>query len=68
MAGAFGFEKDKYDVSVKCGERVLLPAVREAGKRHLIIADGFSCRTQISELTKRKSSSCCRSPSYGNKE
>ncbi len=54
MAGAFGFEKDKYDVSVKCGERVLLPAVRNAGKETFIIADGFSCRTQISELTKRK--------------
>ncbi len=54
MAGAFGFEKDKYDVSVKCGERVLLPAVRNAEKDTFIIADGFSCRTQISELTKRK--------------
>ena len=54
MAGAFGFEKEKYDVSVKCGERVLLPAVRTAEKETIIIADGFSCRTQISELTKRK--------------
>jgi FAD/FMN-containing dehydrogenase/Fe-S oxidoreductase len=54
MAGAFGFEKEKYDVSVKCGERVLLPAVRKAEKETFIIADGFSCRTQISELTDRK--------------
>jgi Fe-S oxidoreductase len=54
MAGAFGFENDKYDISVKCGERVLLPAVRQAENDAFIIADGFSCRTQISELTKRK--------------
>ncbi len=36
MAGAFGFEKDHYDVSLKVGERVLLPAVREADKETLI--------------------------------
>jgi FAD/FMN-containing dehydrogenase/Fe-S oxidoreductase len=55
MAGSFGFEKgQKYDVSVKCGERVLLPAVRDAGKHELIIADGFSCREQIKELTTRE--------------
>ena len=45
MAGSFGFERgDHYDVSIKCGERVLLPAVRNATKDTLIIADGFSCR------------------------
>ncbi len=54
MAGSFGFETDKYDVSVKCGERVLLPAVRKASSNTLIIADGFSCREQIMELTPRK--------------
>ena len=53
MAGAFGFEADKYHVSIACGERVLLPAVRSAGKDTLIIADGFSCRTQIEETTER---------------
>jgi len=53
MAGAFGFEADKYDVSIACGERVLLPAVRTAGKDTLIVADGFSCRTQIEETTDR---------------
>ncbi len=36
-----------------CGERVLLPAVRDAGKDTLIIADGFSCREQIEQLTDR---------------
>jgi len=54
MAGAFGFEKDHYDVSVACGERVLLPAVRGAAKDTLIIADGFSCREQIRQLTDRQ--------------
>jgi Fe-S oxidoreductase len=54
MAGSFGFEHNKYDVSVRCGERVLLPTVREAAKKTLIIADGFSCREQISQQTTRK--------------
>jgi Fe-S oxidoreductase len=54
MAGSFGFERDKYDVSVQCGERVLLPAVRNAPKDTLIIADGFSCREQIKQLTDRR--------------
>ncbi len=53
MAGSFGFEADKYDVSVAVGERVLLPAVRQADDDTLIIADGFSCREQIAELTGR---------------
>jgi FAD/FMN-containing dehydrogenase/Fe-S oxidoreductase len=54
MAGSFGFESDKYDVSVKCGERVLLPAVRETGRDELVIADGFSCREQIGQLSGRR--------------
>jgi len=54
MAGSFGFEADKYDVSVKCGERVLLPAVREAPEDMLIVADGFSCMEQIKQLTGRE--------------
>ncbi len=54
MAGYFGYEADKYDVSVKAGERVLLPAVRNADKKTIIIADGFSCREQIEQLTNRK--------------
>jgi FAD/FMN-containing dehydrogenase/Fe-S oxidoreductase len=53
MAGSFGFEAGKYDISKACGERVLLPAVRRAGKDTLIIADGFSCREQIEQLTDR---------------
>jgi Fe-S oxidoreductase len=53
MAGSFGFEKDKYDVSVSIGERVLLPAVRRASEDTMIIADGFSCREQIAQQTNR---------------
>jgi Fe-S oxidoreductase len=54
MAGSFGFEVEKYDVSVKIGERVLLPAVRAAAVGTLIITDGFSCYQQIEGLTGRK--------------
>jgi Fe-S oxidoreductase len=55
LAGYFGYEKGlHYDVSVKAGERVLLPAVRKADEDTLIIADGFSCREQIEQLTSRK--------------
>ncbi|MGH7825845.1 MAG: FAD-binding and (Fe-S)-binding domain-containing protein [Candidatus Binatia bacterium] len=53
MAGSFGFEKDHYEMSIKCGDRVLLPAVRNAAKETLIIADGFSCREQIRQETGR---------------
>ncbi|HJT59561.1 MAG TPA: hypothetical protein VJ761_23835, partial [Ktedonobacteraceae bacterium] len=54
MAGAFGFEREHYDLSIKAGERVLLPAVRHADKETLIIADGFSCREQIEQTTDRQ--------------
>jgi Fe-S oxidoreductase len=55
MAGAFGFERgDHYDVSIQCGERVLLPAVRAAEKETLIVTSGFSCREQISQTTDRE--------------
>jgi hypothetical protein len=48
MAGSFGYEAgEKYDVSIAAGERVLFPAVRKAPERTLILADGFSCRSQI---------------------
>jgi hypothetical protein len=53
MAGSFGFEAEKYDVSVQIGERVLLPAVRRTDADTLIIADGFSCFQQIEGLTGR---------------
>ena len=53
MAGSFGFEEDKYDVSLKCGERALFPAVRKTGLSTLVMADGFSCREQIQQDTPR---------------
>ncbi len=53
MAGSFGYEKDKYAVSLQCGERALLPEVRKTGISTLIMADGFSCREQIQQETPR---------------
>jgi Fe-S oxidoreductase len=53
MAGAFGFESAHYAISIACGERALLPAVRKAPKETLIVADGFSCREQIAQTTDR---------------
>ncbi len=53
MAGAFGFEKEKYAVSKSIGELELLPAVRQAPTDWLIVADGFSCREQIAQETDR---------------
>ncbi len=54
MAGSFGFEHEKYDVSLAIGELELLPAIRNAPPDSLIIADGFSCREQIEQCTGRK--------------
>lgn len=53
MAGSFGYEQEKYDVSIACGERVLLPEVRKAGLSTIIMADGFSCKEQIEQQTNR---------------
>jgi FAD/FMN-containing dehydrogenase/Fe-S oxidoreductase len=54
MAGAFGFERDKYEVSKAIGERALLPAVRKADPELVIVADGFSCREQVHQGTGRR--------------
>jgi len=54
MAGSFGFEASKYRTSVQIGELVLLPAVRQAARDTLVIADGFSCREQIAQCTDRR--------------
>ncbi|WP_367618940.1 FAD-binding and (Fe-S)-binding domain-containing protein [Pelotalea chapellei] len=54
MAGSFGFEKDKFQLSMKIGELALLPAVRAAGEDSYVVADGFSCRTQILGGTGRQ--------------
>lgn len=53
MAGSFGFEVSKYQVSRTAAERVLAPAVRSAPEDALIVASGFSCREQIEQLTGR---------------
>jgi FAD/FMN-containing dehydrogenase/Fe-S oxidoreductase len=53
LAGSFGFEADHYELSMACGELALLPAVRAAGEKTLVVADGFSCRTQIAHGTGR---------------
>jgi Fe-S oxidoreductase len=54
MAGAFGYETEHYETGLKCGERVLLPAVRNAPASQMVIADGFSCREMIRQETGRK--------------
>ncbi len=54
MAGPFGFEREKFEVSQALGERVLLPAVRAAAPDAILVADGFSCREQISQNTSRR--------------
>jgi Fe-S oxidoreductase len=54
MAGSFGFERERYEVSQEIGEQQLLPAVRRASEDCLIIADGFSCREQIAQGSSRR--------------
>jgi FAD/FMN-containing dehydrogenase/Fe-S oxidoreductase len=54
MAGAFGFEADHHEVSRAVAERALLPAIQAAGPDALLLADGFSCREQIRQLTGRR--------------
>lgn len=49
MAGPFGFERDKYEVSMRCAERVLLPAFRSASPDTLRVANGYSCREQVAQ-------------------
>jgi FAD/FMN-containing dehydrogenase/Fe-S oxidoreductase len=50
LAGNFGVEKGHHDVSVAIAEHALLPAVRAAGPDAVVLADGFSCRTQLDDL------------------
>lgn len=54
MAGSFGYEKEHYEVSMKIGELVLFPAVREASQETLISAAGTSCRHQVKDGTGRE--------------
>ncbi|MFE3484595.1 FAD-binding and (Fe-S)-binding domain-containing protein [Streptomyces griseus] len=54
LAGNFGFEKGHWEVSVACAEERLLPAVRDAEPGTELLADGFSCRTQLDQLAGRR--------------
>ncbi len=54
LAGNFGFEQGHYEVSMACAERVLLPAVRAADAGTEVLADGFSCRTQLRQAGTRE--------------
>jgi Fe-S oxidoreductase len=47
MAGAFGYEADKFELSRALAQRVLLPAIAAGGPEAIVITDGFSCRSQI---------------------
>ncbi len=49
LAGSWGFEQGHHEISLQCGEQALLPAVRDADVKTLVIANGFSCKTQIEQ-------------------
>ena len=49
LAGSWGFETGKYEISMDCGDQALLPAVRDAEEGALVVANGFSCKTQIEQ-------------------
>ncbi|HEV7870791.1 MAG TPA: FAD-binding and (Fe-S)-binding domain-containing protein [Modestobacter sp.] len=55
LAGNWGVERGHHDVSVRIAEHDLLPAVRGAGPHAVVLADGFSCRTQLDQLDGRPS-------------
>lgn len=54
MAGSFGYEKEHYPISMKIGELKLMPAIRASRNEDLIVANGFSCRSQIAHATGRE--------------
>lgn len=54
MAGAFGYEKEHYEISMQVGEMALLPAIRQASGSAIIAASGVSCRSQIQDGTDRE--------------
>jgi len=54
LAGSFGFEAEHHDVSVAIAESRLLPMVRAAAADTLVIGDGFSCKTQVEQLSDRR--------------
>jgi Fe-S oxidoreductase len=54
LAGSFGFEADHYELSMRIGERKLLPLARSASPETLLVSDGFSCRTQMAHGAHRR--------------
>ena len=54
MAGSFGFESEHYEISMKIGEQILLPAIRDQKGEFAVVADGVSCRQQIEHGTGRQ--------------
>ena len=66
MAGNFGMEKGHYEVSVAIAEHALLPAVRAAGAGAVVLADGFSCRTQLSDLAQVRAQALAELLTCGN--
>ena len=54
MAGSFGYEKRHYELSMKIGELILFPAIRNSDENTIICASGTSCRQQIHDGTSRK--------------
>ncbi len=54
LAGSFGFEREHDEISRTIGEHRLMPIVREASEETVIVADGFSCKTQIEQMTDRR--------------
>ena len=54
LAGNFGMERGHYDLSVKVAQRTLLPALELADQNTVVLADGFSCRTQVADLSPKR--------------
>ena len=54
LAGAFGYEKEHYDISMSVGEQTLFPAIRSQHGDFDVVSDGVSCRQQIEHATGRR--------------
>ena len=54
LAGSFGFEADKYNLSMRIAHRAMVPKIKESSPGTLIVANGFSCYTQIADTTSRE--------------
>jgi len=54
MAGSFGYDSKTYDVSKKMANLSLIPAINNSGEKDFIVANGTSCRHQISDLSEKK--------------